>query len=103
MAPPGPSATPWTGRARPPRRSDVRVTERLDVPRVRLRVRPRIQDRIGPAERRVLTDVARLVLPDPPQPVEVSVVHPEDRVGRGVAHERHRAAHPDVHAAVDAV
>src|SRR5436309_3212169 len=47
--------------------SDVCVPERLDVPRVRLRVRPGVQDRVGPAERWVLTGMTRLVVPHPPQ------------------------------------
>ena len=82
---------------------NVSVAERCDVSGVSLSVRPRVHYCRSAAEDRILASALRTLLPLAPQPVNVRVMHPEDRVSRRGRNRAHWAAHPDMDADVYAL
>ena len=61
--------------------SHVRVSQGSNVAHVRFRVGPWIHDGVRAGQRRVLMIPLRAVVPLPPEPIEVGMVQPEDRIG----------------------
>src|SRR5262249_35574426 len=62
---------------------NVSVAQANNVANIRFRISPWIEDGIGARKRRILMIArGRIIIPFPPQPIEIAVMQPEDRIGR---------------------